>query len=159
MREFIGQRKLLFAAGVFIIGFIVSAIVTLTHKEVPSFPKADLTITLADGTVIPFHVEVATTPLQHEYGLMFRKNLGAHEGMIFIFDKEQPVSFWMKNTFIPLDMLFVRENGVIAKITPDAKPFDETPLSSGEPVHSVIELNAGAARENHVAVGDKVILP
>jgi uncharacterized protein len=113
-----------------------------------------LTIHSATGTHA-FKVQVAATPEQQEHGLMFYRSLGPDQGMIFPYDPPQAVSFWMKNTLIPLDIIFIRADGTIARIT-HAKPLDETALPSGEPVAAVLEIRGGRAAELGVREGDKV---
>jgi uncharacterized membrane protein (UPF0127 family) len=102
-----------------------------------------------------FTVAVAATPEQQEHGLMFYRSLGADQGMVFPYDPPQDVAFWMKNTLIPLDMLFIRSDGTIARIT-TAKALDETPVPGGEPVAAVLELRAGRAAELGIKEGDRV---
>ena len=107
-----------------------------------------------------FSVEVARTPEQQEQGLMFRERLGADEGMIFPFDFPRPASFWMRNTLIPLDMLFVREDGTIARIAANTVPMsEETVNSRGELVAAVLELRGGRAAELGISEGDRVSWP
>lgn len=123
----------------------------------PSFPHAGLSIERSDGQYFSYKVEVATTPEQELYGLMFRQNLRPETGMIFVYHPDQVVNMWMKNTYIPLDMLFVRGDGVIVKIISNARPLDLTPLASDEPVRAVIEINAGEAEKHGFKTGDKVL--
>jgi uncharacterized membrane protein (UPF0127 family) len=102
-----------------------------------------------------FTVEVAATPEQQERGLMFRKSLAGDRGMIFPYDPPQDVSFWMENTLIPLDIIFIRSDGTIVRIT-KAKALDETPLPAGEPIAAVLEIRGGRAAELGVKEGDVV---
>ena len=113
-----------------------------------------LTIRSATG-IHHFHVQIAATPDEQERGLMFYKSLGPDQGMIFPYDPPQDISFWMKNTLIPLDIIFVRADGTIARIT-KAKALDETPLPAGEPVGAVLEIRGGRAAELGIKPGDKV---
>ena len=113
-----------------------------------------LTIRSATGAHL-FTVEVAATPEQQEHGLMFARSLGADQGMIFPYDPPQNVSFWMRNTLIPLDMVFIRADGTIARIA-QAKPLDETPVPAGEPVAAVLEIRGGRAAELGIREGDRV---
>jgi len=107
-----------------------------------------------------FMIEVARTPEQQEQGLMFRERLGADEGMIFPFSFPRPASFWMRNTLIPLDMLFVREDGTIARIAANTVPLsEETVTSRGELVAAVLELRGGRSAELGIAEGDRVSWP
>jgi len=117
-------------------------------REVP------LTIRSKTGTH-HFTVEVAATPDQQERGLMFRRSLAGDRGMIFPYEPPQQVAFWMKNTLIPLDIIYVRANGTIAQIV-NAQPMDITPLPSGEPVVLVLEIRGGRAAELGIKEGDKV---
>jgi uncharacterized membrane protein (UPF0127 family) len=100
-----------------------------------------------------FTVEVAATPAEQERGLMFRKSLAPDRGMIFPYAPAQEVAFWMKNTLIPLDMIFIRSDGTIARIA-TAKPLDLTPVPSGEPVSAVLEIRGGRAAELGIREGD-----
>lgn len=103
-----------------------------------------------------FKVEVAETPEARAKGLMFRKSMPRDHGMLFDFATDTTVMMWMKNTYLPLDMVFVSRQGVVTHIAPDAVPMSEAIISSNGPVHAVIELNAGVAREIGLAPGDKV---
>ena len=89
---------------------------------------------------------------------MFYRSLGADQGMIFPYDPPQNVSFWMKNTLIPLEMVFIRADGTIARIA-NAKALDETPVPAGEPVAAVLELRSGRAAELGIRPGDRVDWP
>ncbi len=113
-----------------------------------------LTITSASG-VHRFTVDVAATPQQQETGLMFVKHLAPDRGMIFPYDPPQPVAFWMHNTLIPLDMVFIRADGTIARIA-TAKPLDDTPVPSGEPIAAVLEIAGGRAAQLGIVPGDRV---
>jgi uncharacterized membrane protein (UPF0127 family) len=104
-------------------------------------------------------IEVARTERARETGLMYRRSMLRNHGMLFIFPSEQPVSMWMKNTYIPLDMVFVSRKGRVTSVTRDAVPMSETIISSGPPAFAVIELNAGAARAMGLDVGDQVRHP
>ena len=116
-----------------------------------------LTIRSKNG-VHHFTVEVAATPEQQERGLMFRKSLAGDRGMIFPYDPPQDVSFWMENTLIPLDIIFIRADGTIARIT-KAKALDETPLPAGEPIAVVLEIRGGRAAELGIKEGDVASWP
>ena len=105
-----------------------------------------------------FTVQVAATPDEQEHGLMFYRSLDADEGMIFPYNPPQNVAFWMKNTLIPLDMIFIRADGTIARIV-TAKPLDETPVPGGEIIAAVLELRGGRAAELGIRKGDKVDWP
>ncbi|HVY98989.1 MAG TPA: DUF192 domain-containing protein [Dongiaceae bacterium] len=113
----------------------------------------------AGGSAYKFEVELATTPAEREQGLMFRKTLAPNAGMLFLYPDEQPVAFWMKNTLIPLDMLFLRADGSIVRIAPNAVPLDETPIPSNAPVKAVLEVKGGTAAALGIKEGDKVDYP
>jgi uncharacterized protein len=113
-----------------------------------------LTIRSSSG-VHAFTVEVAATANQQERGLMFRRSLAGDRGMIFPYYPPQDVSFWMKNTLIPLDLIFIRSDGTIVRIT-TAKALDLTPLPAGEPIAAVLEIRGGRAAELGIREGDVV---
>ena len=113
-----------------------------------------LTIKSKNG-VHRFTVEVAATPQQQETGMMFRTSVAPDRGMVFPYEPAQEVAFWMKNTLIPLDIIYIRADGTIARIT-NAKALDETSLPSGEPIAAVLEIAGGRAAELGIAPGDKV---
>lgn len=112
-----------------------------------------------EGTVHPFTVEVARTPEQLAQGLMFRLDLAPDAGMLFDFGSERPVSMWMKNTLIPLDMLFVSNDGRIVRVHANATPLSLEDIPSGGPVRAVIELPGGTAERLHIRQGDRVRHP
>ncbi|TLG72878.1 DUF192 domain-containing protein [Methylocystis sp. B8] len=103
-----------------------------------------------------FHVEIADTPKVRARGLMFRKSMPENYGMLFDFGAERPVSMWMKNTYIPLDMVFIGRNGRVVGVAADTEPLSERIITSPEPAYAVLELNAGAARRISLAPGDRV---
>ena len=113
-----------------------------------------LTITSANG-IHRFKVEVAATPDQQQHGMMFRTALAPDRGMLFPLEQVRPASFWMRNTLIPLDIIFIRSDGTIARIA-TARPLDETGVPSGEPVAAVLEIAGGRAAELGIARGDRV---
>jgi hypothetical protein len=98
---------------------------------------------------------LALTPAQRAQGLMHIRELGHYEGMLFPSPAPAPATMWMKNTLIPLDMLFIREDGTIARIAARTTPLSEETIDSGEPVTAVLELNGGFAERHAVAAGDR----
>jgi uncharacterized membrane protein (UPF0127 family) len=106
-----------------------------------------------------FTVEVARTPEQQEQGLMNRQSLAPDRGMIFPYDPPQQVSFWMKNTLIPLDMVFIGRDGKIGRIEAKTVPMSLEPVASIDPVSAVLELAGGRAAELGIKPGDKVDWP
>ena len=103
-----------------------------------------------------FTVEVARTPEQQAQGLMHRQSLAPDRGMLFPYDPPQTASFWMKNTLIPLDLIFIRENGTIALVAADTVPLSLEPIPSLEPVAAVLEIAGGRAAELGIQAGDTV---
>jgi uncharacterized membrane protein (UPF0127 family) len=120
-----------------------------------TLPVEPLDIMTARGD-FHFKVEIADTDATRERGLMFRKTLAGNRGMLFDFKTARPVAFWMKNTLIPLDMLFVGPDGHIVSIARDAAPMSETPIPSGGDTLVVIELAGGRAAEIGAEPGDLV---
>lgn len=114
-----------------------------------------LTITTGK-TTLKFRVEVARSASEQERGLMFRESLPNDGGMIFPMKPPRPASFWMKNTVIPLDMIFVRADGTIARIAAETIPYSLEPVSSGEPVAAVLEIAGGRAAQLGISEDDKV---
>lgn len=106
-----------------------------------------------------FQVEVAQTGEQQAKGLMFRKKVEPNRGMIFPFPSPRPASFWMKNTLVPLDMLFIRPDGTIAMIAAETVPLSLEPVGTGEAIAAVLELAGGRAAELGIREGDRVSWP
>ena len=106
--------------------------------------------------IFHFKVEVADTAATREKGLMFRKTLAADRGMLFDFKTPRPVAFWMKNTLIPLDMLFIAADGHVVSIAQRAIPLSEIPIPSGGAALGVLELRGGRAAEIGAQPGDQV---
>ncbi len=125
---------------------------SMTLENLDHFPRATLVIE-AGGHVRRFRAWIADTPARQAQGLMFVRDLPAGEGMIFPMHPPQVAQFWMANTYIPLDMLFVAPGGRIEKITVNAKPFSLKTISSGAPVEAVIEIGGGQARALGITVG------
>jgi uncharacterized membrane protein (UPF0127 family) len=115
------------------------------------------TLEIASKTgVHAFQVEMAITPEEKEHGLMFRRELPEGHGMLFDFQFDQNVAFWMKNTYIPLDMLFIRADGRILRIAENTEPLSERNIPSGGPVRAVLEVIGGTAKKLGIAAGDRV---
>lgn len=114
-----------------------------------------LAITTAEGKR-NFCVEVARTGEQQNRGMMFRERLGDFEGMLFPTEVPEARSFWMKDTPQPLDLIFIRQDGAVARIAEETVPYSLDPIASGEPVIAVLEIRGGRAAELGIAEGDKV---
>ena len=120
--------------------------------------KAIMTITNSAGERVEVPVEIAATDTERERGLMGRTALAEDAGMLFVFDREQQLSFWMKDTLIPLSIAYINESGRIVDIQ-DMQPLDETPHPSTEPAKYALEVNQGFFNEHGIEVGNKVSLP
>lgn len=103
-----------------------------------------------------FAVELADDAASRRRGLMFRQSMPLDHGMLFDFEREQPLSFWMKNTPLPLDIIFIDRRGIIVHIHHRAVPYDETPIPSRKPASAVLEINGGVARLIGIAEGDRI---
>jgi uncharacterized protein len=117
-----------------------------------------LEIVSKNGTHV-FGVEMAITPEEQARGLMFRRELPEKQGMLFDFKREQPTSFWMKNTYVPLDMIFIRADGRILNIAENTVPLSEALVPSSGPVRAVLEVIAGTSKKLGIAAGDRVVHP
>ena len=111
------------------------------------------------GSSLRFHVEVMDTEEEREKGLMFRQNMPKFAGMLFVYDQPQPVAFWMKNTLIPLDMLFFDGEGKLVRIKSEAQPHDETPVVGGNDIQYVLEINGGLAETLGIEPGAEIRNP
>jgi uncharacterized protein len=118
-----------------------------------------LSIAMQSGQRQSFRVEVARNDADRAQGLMFRHSMPADQGMLFDFGRVEPVAMWMQNTYLPLDMLFIRADGTIARIAANTEPLSTRTIPSGEPVLAVLELNAGTAAKLGVKPGDRVEHP
>ena len=103
-----------------------------------------------------FSVELATNAAERAVGLMNRKELPEGRGMLFDFHDDQPVQFWMHNTYIPLDMIFIAGDGRVVRVAENAKPMSDDLIPSGRPVRAVLEVIGGTARKFGIALGDRV---
>jgi uncharacterized protein len=115
-----------------------------------------LTLRTANGE-IPIQIEVTETEQDKAMGLMFRTELAENAGMLFPYKPAQEVTMWMKNTYIPLDMVFIRADGTVHRIQARTEPLSETTIASGGPVTAVLELAGGSAEKLGLKPGDKVI--
>ncbi|WP_319547241.1 DUF192 domain-containing protein [Ruegeria conchae] len=105
---------------------------------------------------VRFDIELAVTPQERSRGLMFRENMPNRSGMLFIFDPPQRVAFWMKNTLIPLDMIFTDKAGTVTRVHEGAIPGDLTPIEGGDSVYAVLEINAGLAARYGIRPGTQM---
>jgi len=114
---------------------------------------------LPDGRQAQFTVEIADDADERAQGLMHRRHMATGAGMLFVYEDEHPVAFWMKNTLIPLDMLFIDATGRVISVHGQARPEDETPIPSEGPVRFVLEINGGLARRIGIAPGATLAHP
>jgi len=129
-----------------------------SRRALLNFATESLKIETASGAQ-KFTVEVARSPRQHAQGLMFRRRLAADAGMLFVYQRAEPVAMWMQNTFIPLDMLFIGADRRIVHIVERTVPLSTETIGSVEPALSVLELNAGTVSRLGIKSGDVVVSP
>jgi uncharacterized membrane protein (UPF0127 family) len=144
-------RSSIAPAAVAVIFAVVSAV-----AQAASFQPLEI---VTKSGVQVFSVEMATTEQEKETGLMYRKELADGKGMLFDFSPEQQVSMWMKNTYIPLDMIFIRADGRILRIAENTEPESTRIISSGGLAKGVLEVIAGTAKKYGIAPGDRVAHP
>ncbi|WP_201864526.1 DUF192 domain-containing protein [Microvirga soli] len=118
-----------------------------------------LSIASQSGQKQSFRVEVARNDADRAQGLMYRRTMPADQGMLFDFGRVEAVSMWMQNTYLSLDMLFIRPDGTIARIAANTEPLSTRTIPSGEPVLAVLELNAGMTAKLGIKPGDRVEHP
>jgi uncharacterized membrane protein (UPF0127 family) len=128
------------------------------HEPLQRFPAGQVTIRTAQGAH-DFRVWIARTPPHRTQGLMHVRTLDADRGMLFVFPAPLIASFWMRNTYVSLDMLFVRANGRIANIAAATRPLTTEPYTATAPVQAVLEVPAGTAARLGIRAGDRVQLP
>jgi uncharacterized protein len=138
----------------------VFVLVGLVAFAAPVWPAGKQTLEIASKSgVHVFSVEIADNDAERAKGLMYRKELPEGQGMLFDFHREQEVSFWMQNTYIPLDMVFIRADGRILRIAENTEPLSTKLISSGGPVRAVLEVIGGTTRKLGIAPGDRVASP
>jgi uncharacterized protein len=138
----------------------VFVLVGLVAFAAPVWPAGKQTLEIASKSgVHVFSVEIADNDAERAKGLMYRKELPEGQGMLFDFYREQEVSFWMQNTYIPLDMVFIRADGRILRIAENTEPLSTKLISSGGPVRAVLEVIGGTTRKLGIAPGDRVASP
>jgi uncharacterized membrane protein (UPF0127 family) len=134
-------------------GFLLLAVAV--NAEAMAEGLEPLHIVTASGAH-DFEVEIAADDASRERGLMNRRFMPADHGMLFEFPESAPVSFWMKNTYIPLDMIFISPKGIVTNIVAEAEPLSERVIPSGPPCVAVLEVNGGVAASIGLKVGDRV---
>lgn len=145
------------AAVLLLAGFLSLGSAAAATPAAHQFPRSRLTVVTASGRHV-FDVEVAATPESRERGLMFRRHLGLHEGMLFDLGPGQHhVIMWMKDTLIPLDMIFIAGNGTVRSVAANTVPLSHKLIPSQGRVRAVLEVAAGTARRIGIGAGDKVL--
>jgi len=139
-------------------GFVLVTFLAFLVGPAWSVDQHSLEIVSKTGVHV-FKVEIADTEASREKGLMFRKSLPDGQGMLFNFHREQDVSFWMQNTYIPLDMIFIQGDGRILRIAENTEPLSTKLVPSGGPVLAVLEVLGGTASKFGIAPGDRVAHP
>lgn len=119
--------------------------------------RYDLAIVTGGGQRFDFQVEIADTEAERRQGLMFRERLGEGRGMLFLYPGTREAAIWMKNTLLPLDILFIDAGGRVVKIEHDAVPLSDKTLRSGTPVRAVLEIDAGVAHSSGISAGDRIL--
>ena len=138
-----------------VLAFAFLCLFAANAAALEKFEKSALSIKTAKG-VQTFEVELAITPAQQSQGLMYRRDMAPKAGMLFVYDRPQPMSFWMKNTFIPLDMIFIAADGRIINIRQRTVPHSLTPVRSKGNALAVLELNGGTTSRLGIKPGDRV---
>ena len=138
--------------------FLIACLALLWSASLHAQTFEPLTIVSGSGRHT-FQVEVARNDADRAQGLMFRRNLAPDRGMLFDFGRVQPISMWMQNTYIPLDMIFIRADGTIARIAENAEPLSTRTILSGEPVLAVLEVPGGTAERLGIKPGDRIEHP
>jgi uncharacterized membrane protein (UPF0127 family) len=147
-----------FRSAILSMSLVLFTVNQLSAAEPQALDKSELVLESGDRK-FRFEVELAAEPEERRVGLMHRKEMAPNHGMLFDFGRAQPVAMWMRNTYIPLDMLFIDESGEIVNIARDAVPHSEAIVSSAGPVRFVLEVPAGTSRLLGIEPGDVVRHP
>jgi hypothetical protein len=138
------------------LAYLVVAILLVVAAVPAKAFSHDILLILANGNSFRFNVELAISPDERAAGLMFRKELAPNAGMLFLYPQDQAVTFWMKNTYLPLDMVFIAADGKITQVVKGAKPLSEDLIPSDSSIRGVLELNAGITDQFNIRPGDQV---
>jgi uncharacterized membrane protein (UPF0127 family) len=154
-RKFLPTRALLAA------GLLIAAGAALPQGAAPeplsAFPQSLLAIRTSSGKVVNFKIWEADTPKREQQGMMFIREMDEHTGMLFMFPENKPVTMWMKNTYVSLDLVFLNAQGKIDYIAANATPRSEAIIGPPTPEFAVLELKGGACESFGIKVGDKVL--
>jgi hypothetical protein len=136
-------------------GFLVVFSLLLASGSANAFSR-DIIVIRTNGASYRFNVELAVSLTERSEGLMFRKEMAPNAGMLFLYDQDQAVTFWMKNTYLPLDMIFIASDGRITQIVKNARPLSEDLIPSTTYIRGVMEVNAGITDQYGIQPGDHV---
>lgn len=137
-------------------GIVMASFISLSPGAQARMRTGSLVVETRSGGKVTFAIEIAESDAEKAKGLMFRTQLSDGEGMLFPYGRDMDVTMWMRNTYIPLDMLFIRSDGVIHRIEARTEPHSERIIASQGPVMAVLEIAGGAAERLGIAAGDKV---
>jgi hypothetical protein len=130
---------------------------------IPAMPAGafsrDILVIRTNGSSHRFNVELAISIAERSQGLMFRKEMAPDAGMLFLYDQDQAVTFWMENTYLPLDMIFIASDGRITQIVKNARPLSEDLIPSNTYIRGVLEVNAGITDQYNIQPGDHIDYP
>ena len=128
-------------------------------QDLGGLERARGVLEAAGGACVMLQLWLAENPAEQRRGLMYVRSLPENQGMLFVYGREQPISMWMKNTYVSLDMLFIRADGTVARIAAGTRPLSLESIPSGEPVNRVLELKAGAVQRWGIQPGDRLLAP
>jgi uncharacterized membrane protein (UPF0127 family) len=155
------RGKFFAARALMTISLSLAAYATLAQGAAPeplsAFPQSLLAIRTSSGKVVNFKIWLADTKRREEQGMMFVREMDEHTGMLFMFPENKPVSMWMKNTYVSLDLLFLNAQGKIDYIAAHATPLSEAIIGPPMPEFAVLELKGGACEQFGIKVGDTVL--
>ena len=129
---------------------------SIETSEIEFKKEGELYLLKSGDTIKKLDIEIANSQYERETGLMYRQSMEENQGMLFIYPKEALRSFYMKNTYIPLDIIYYSKDSAMVSFQENAKPLDETSLPSEKPAQFILELNAGKVKEWNIEVGDKI---
>ena|ERR1700761_6837201 len=151
----ISARAILAASFLLAAGAAVSQ--SAPPEPLSAFPQSMLAVKTADGKIVNFKIWLADTQKREEQGMMFVREMDVHTGMLFMFPENKPVSMWMRNTLVSLDLLFLDEHGKIDYIQASATPRSDAIIGPKTPEYAVLELKGGACEQFGIKVGDRVL--
>ncbi|MGY5848894.1 DUF192 domain-containing protein [Salegentibacter sp. F14] len=129
----------------------------IVEENIEFNKEGELSLIKPEGdTIKKLSIEIADSQYEHETGLMYRDSMEELQGMLFIYEDAQPRSFYMKNTYIPLDIIYYSSDSTAVSYYENTEPMDETSLPSGEPTQFILEINAGLIEKWNIEIGDKI---